>query len=363
MTVLGADLQAAPVSRWFRGSPHFHTTQSDGRKPLEAMVTWYQAHGYDFGVETDHWKVPEPAMLAAARARVGPDFLIIPGEEITVPGAPHIGALNITTSIDHIVGPTMADTLFSNVALIRAQERNGGPKALAVIHHPNRGWAIGPADVIAATNADLIEVFNNCTYNLNEGDATHPSTERLWDIANAARIKKLHLRPLFAQASDDAIDCLGGPGQPFMDTQAGNGWIMVRAASLSGDRIIEAMSRGDFYASTGVNLKQASFDTITRELVVEVDPAAGRQYVIEFIGTLRQTDVESGAKDAPATDSYSAAIGKSLKTVPGTRALYRLNGSELSVRAVIRSDRRVWETGGRTHDETAWTQPVGWPAK
>lgn len=66
-----------PKSNVYKGSIHFHTTESDGNKtPTEAM-TFYKEKGYDFASITDH-------NLATADPEVA-DILFILGEEYSNP--------------------------------------------------------------------------------------------------------------------------------------------------------------------------------------------------------------------------------------------------------------------------------------
>ena len=59
---------------------------------------------------------------------------------------------------------------------------------------------------------------------------------------------------------------------------------MVRAKSLTPTALIDAFRRGDFYASTGVTLKEVTMTDGT--LSVEIEPEDGISYTTQFIGTL-----------------------------------------------------------------------------
>ena len=39
---------------WYKGNIHTHTTESDGDEEPIKVTKWYQDHGYDFLVLTDH---------------------------------------------------------------------------------------------------------------------------------------------------------------------------------------------------------------------------------------------------------------------------------------------------------------------
>jgi hypothetical protein len=99
---------------------------------------------------------------------------------------------------------------------------------------------------------------------------------------------------------------------------------MVRAAKLEARALLEAMERGDFYASTGVTL--TDYETTADAVRVTVKKDGWSRYRIEFIG-------KGGAVLDTATDSP---------------AEYRIRGTEGYVRA------KITDSNGHF----AWTQPV-----
>jgi len=141
---------------------------------------------------------------------------------------------------------------------------------------------------------------------------------------------------------------------------------MVLAAELSSRSLIESLEQGRFYASSGVSLK--SVRSSRDGLEVEVAPAPGAQYTIEFIGTRRgfPTDSEpvigGGDKEIWTTRRYSDQIGQVLHTVKGVRGEYRFGADDLYVRAVITSDRPHPNPSVIGEFERAWAQPAVGPA-
>ena len=118
---------------------------------------------------------------------------------------------------------------------------------------------------------------------------------------------------------------------------------MVRSEELESNAIIDAMKRGDFYASSGVTLKAIDFKDGT--LSIEIDEEEGVEYFTEFIGTR----VEDGLAPVP---------GQHLMITNENPAVYEMTGNELYVRARITSSRfhpRPYAEGDK---ETAWVQPV-----
>jgi hypothetical protein len=227
---------------------------------------------------------------------------------------------------------------------------------LAILCHPNWGGVVPVEDWAALPDVRFFEVMNSLPSDLeNRGDANRLSTDRLWDVALAARLSRLGLGTLYGVAADDVHD---------VRPRGGQGWVMVRAKELSADAIVKAMKAGDFYASTGVTLKDVRADG--RKLAVEVQPEPNVAYLIQFIGTLASYDrSKEEAKDEkgsllPPTQRYSDEIGKVLQEVKGTSATFTPAGKELYVRAKVVSSKAVAKLKPDAADEfeTAWTQPL-----
>jgi len=122
-------------------------------------------------------------------------------------------------------------------------------------------------------------------------------------------------------------------------SNAGRGWIMVQADSLTPASLIDAMEAGQFYASTGVILKGLEFDK--NKLSIEVDQETGITYSISFIGCRK-------GQSAP----------EELKSVEGTKAAFELTDDLLFVRCKITSSKLHSNPIESILYEMAWTQPV-----
>jgi hypothetical protein len=145
-----------------------------------------------------------------------------------------------------------------------------------------------------------------------------PSTEALWDsLLTRGKL-------LFGIADDDSHHYKPEDAENPESVRPGRAWIWVRADTLSPSAILQAIHRGDFYASTGVTLTDYAADQ--REVRVDVAKAGDRRFLIEFIGR----------------------GGHVLQTSPGPRATYRMVGNEQYVRV------RITDSSGRR----AWTQPI-----
>ncbi len=399
-------------SNWYRGNLHTHSLWSDGDDFPEMIVDWYHRNGYDFLAISDHnilmagekW-MNEEAILGRAggdrsvltkyHARFDDDnwierrehqgkpqyrlktleefrplfeetgkFLLIQGEEVTdnFERKPvHINATNLQEYIPPQRGTSVRDTMRNNFKAIKEQEKRLGIPILGHLNHPNFHWAITAEDLAHVLEENFFEVYNGHPGINHMGDEYRPGDERLWDIANTIRIAELNAPPLYGLGTDDAHH-YHGRGEAI----TGRGWVMVRAEELSPEALIAAMRKGDFYASSGVTLRDVLYDRENRVLTVEVQPDPGATYTIQFIGTRKGYDKTS----RPATDAdgnelettriYSEDIGEVLAAAEGTKASYRLHGDELYVRALITSSLAPVNPGFEGQKQQAWTQPVGW---
>ena len=309
-----------PAPRWFKGNTHAHTTMSDGDSPPEVVTRWYQDHGYNFLVLSDHNYLTAEGSFPYSRKD---DFILIQGEEVTAFYRPsetedkrpiHVNALNLKAVIEPWSGRDAVETLQRNVDRVR----DAG--AVPHVNHPNFRWALTAADLLLVSRYRLLEIWNGHPQVHNEGGGERPSVEAVWDeLLGAGQV-------VYGIAVDDAHHFQDefAPGR----SNPGRGWIAVRAPRLEPAALMDALEKGEFYASTGVTLRdvQSDRETLTVKVAVESD----FQYTTRFLG--------------PG--------GAVLATCAAVDCVYRFSGREGYVRAT------VTDSGGRR----AWVQPV-FPAR
>jgi len=304
---------AAGSLRWFKGNTHTHTLNSDGDSTPDEVVRWYRDNRYHFLVLTDHNYLTE---ITALNALHGADdkFLVIRGEEVSssFEGKPlHINGLDPSRLVQAQTGGTsVADVLQKNVDAIRLAD--GVPH----INHPNFGWAVAADDLAALRNNKLFEVYNGHPMVNNLGGNGRPGLEQMWDTLLSRGIL------LYGLATDDAHEFKKLDN--LQSSRPGMGWVVVRAARLEARAILGALERGDFYASTGVEL--SDYQVAEGRITIKVKPVAWAGYRIAFIGK----------------------GGTVLEEIEGPDATYQIKGSEGYVRA------KITESDGNM----AWTQPV-----
>jgi hypothetical protein len=309
---IGALREQAPPIGWYKGNTHTHTLNSDGDSTPNEVVTWYRSNGYHFLVLTDHNFLTSVEGLNALHA-ADEKFLVIRGEEVTstLGDKPlHVNGLDTRRLVGRQYGTTVVEVLQRAVDAIRAAD--GVPH----INHPNFRWAVTADELRQVENNKLFEIYNGHPQVNHVGGGGVPGLEEAWDaILTSGTL-------LYGIAVDDA-HTFKQPGNPNV-AGPGRGWVVVRAPRLESRALLEAMERGDFYASTGVVL--ADYQVMEKSMTVRVAPRTFSKYRIQFIG--------SG--------------GRVLEEVPAAEATYSFKGDEGYVRA------KVIESNG----QLAWCQPV-----
>ena len=300
------------VPGWYKGNIHTHTTESDGDASPEKVVRWYRRHGYDFLVLSDHNHLT--LLDYGTRKRRSKRPLMIPGEEISVSIREgtidvHVNGIGISRVVEPIDAGDLVPTLQANVdAILQA----GG---IASINHPNMDWAIDHEAIKQVVGASLMEVYNGMGSANVYGAPGKFSCDEIWDgVLSAGRV-------IFGVATDDSHHY---SNFSHLHNNPGRGWVVVRAAELSQEAIVEAFASGNFYASTGVTLSE--LEVSPESVLVRIEQERNWIYVTTFVGR----------------------GGVTLDEHVGLEASYRPRGDEGYVRSVVRS----------SYGTKAWTQPV-----
>lgn len=376
--------------RWWKGNLHTHTLWSDGDGFPDMVAAWYRDHGYHFLALSEHnvfaqserW-MPSRAInrragvdaVAAYRARFGPRwvesrgqatdgseeirlktldevralvdepqrFLLIPSVELTGTAGDgrslHMNATNLAASLSFRRGATIAESMVRNLEQVEEYAARAGREVLLHVNHPNYKWGITAEDLASVVPERFFEVWNGVDNDNDPGDAQRPSTDALWDIANALRLTRYEAPPLYGLATDDTHDHHGNKTRAL----PGRAWVMVRAPHLSADSIVRALRAGDFYSSTGVTLTDIAYTAPDRRLSLRIEPVAGEEFTTRFVGVRRQ-----------------GTAGELLAEVKGLTPSYALKPGERYVRAVVTSTGKPAVPSDEFPTKRAWTQPVGW---
>ncbi len=379
----GCNKDKAPSKKqWFKGNLHTHSYWSDGDEFPEVIMDWYKNNDYQFVALTDHNTLAEgDKWISLSNDSIyqeafknylktyGNDwvnykidslnniqvklktyseyktkfeehnaFLIIQSEEITdgFNGKPiHINATNVKRKINPQGGNSVLEVMQNNLDAVAKHKAEFGKPIIAHINHPNFGYAIGLDDMKALKNEQFFEVYNGHPAVNNSGNEAHLSTELMWDYINISYLE--NNKPIMYGLATDDSHHYHVKGSKW--SNAGRGWIVVQADTLSTKSLINAMEAGQFYASTGVALQQLTFENNT--LSVEVKADENTMYKIAFIGCKK-------GQGEPET----------FNTVEGRKASFKLTKEMLYVRCKITSSKLHKNPIEDLLFENAWTQPV-----
>lgn len=295
--------ESVPTRGWLKGQLHLHSDASgDSQTPADEVARWYADRGYDFIVFTDHNRITMGPMVG--------EMLVLPGVEITqnlarcspapAPGYQcllHVNALAVEPdrgpAATRLAPPTSGDRVAHYTHAIDVTHALGG---VAQLNHPNFHYGADAEQIRELTRRGLVlfEVANEAWDSNNEGDATHPSTTEIWDtvLTDGGR--------LYGTATDDAhhygdAERLRARGEPVFTGD--RGFVMVRA-ERNADAIREALSAGDFYASTGVLLRDVTFDGGVLNVVVDQDEPCEIAFVVDGGVEAERVDATAATFDA-----------------------------------------------------------------
>ena len=301
--------QAPPALRWYRGNLHTHTINSDGDSPPYDVLAWYKRNGYQFLALTDHNTFTDPSLFDTNPVD---NFLLIGAEEVTNEKTVHVNAIGIQKVVPPQTGSTVPEILQASIDAIGAQG------AIPLINHPNFRWAFTAKEMLPLKNAVLLEIASGHPTVNHAGDGVVPSTEQMWDELLSAGMR------VFGVGEDDAHNFR----QEFSIDRAnpGRAWIVVRAPALTRENILAALNAGEFYASTGISLRDVRSTRTSMTVEIQTTPEDPKRYQVIFVGK----------------------EGRTLAVVRSSPATYRFTGSEGYVRA------RIEDSSGLR----AWTQPT-----
>jgi hypothetical protein len=222
---------------WMKGNLHSHTTNSDGKVEPQVRVDGYVGQGYDYLCLSDHNRITRIDSVTA------PDeFVLIQGAELH-PDNPfggqrhHFVCLNLEEDIDARNMPPQ-----HVIDQVRAQ---GGQVWLA---HPHWSSVNIMRDVLPLKGLSGIEVFNTVCQCMGRGEsAVH------WDdwMEQEQRI--------YPMLSNDDLHSDPAKSDPNMGRfDYYRGWTNVRVKARTPEAILEALSSGASYGSTGPDILDIS---------------------------------------------------------------------------------------------------------
>lgn len=221
--------------RFFRGNLHTHSNLSDGCLDPAEVCRRYKAEGYDFIALTDHFVGRYGYPITDTLPYRDETFTTLLGAEL------HSGAMR-NGELWHILAVGLPADFAPGHAPgfqpvegqetgpeIAARAREAG--AFVAVAHPQwSGMTLDDARSIEAAHA--IEIYNHgCATGCDRADGSHTADLLLSEGRNLSLI-----------ATDDAH---------FTEPDHFGGWVMVKAGANEPTQLLDALKRGDFYASQG----------------------------------------------------------------------------------------------------------------
>lgn len=321
---------------WYKGNTHAHTAISGhaDSTPDEA-AKWYYQNGYDFLILSEHNYFIDPKTISSLE-NTHELFLLIPGMEITGARDVHTTAMNIERVIPYQFDSSLRSEVIQNH--VDEIKLGGG---LAILNHPNLHYSIKSGDIKPVLGLHFFELYNGHPNVNNFGDFLNGSTEEMWDDLLSSGMA------IYALASDDAHQYKAI--NPIF-SNPGRGWIMVEAANLTTQSIIESIKAGRFYSSNGVILKQCSavngtyhvqIDENRTDIELLSDTILGRAVVSDDIGYEIEFIGENGLVLLRASSSNASFAMSSLQEYVRAKVTFRRTNSN-----------------GKNEEFYAWCQPV-----
>ena len=222
-------------NNWYKGNLHMHTTRSDGRvTPEEAKEIYYQA-GYDFIALTDHRRPGTEEQYNG--------MLLLPGVEWDTGNAQQIPVYHIIG-----VGMTRSMSLSYEEGLPKPQKMIDeiiAADGIAILAHPH--WSLmNPDEMRQLHGLSGAEIYNSVSgvpFNPRRADSS-----LYFDLWAGAGMM------IPAMAADDAHYYAGDQTRSY---------IMVNAPQCSRNSLVDAIRKGDFYASQGPEIYSITRDEDT----------------------------------------------------------------------------------------------------
>ena len=246
----------------YKANMHTHTKISDGAFSPEEIKAMYKEKGYSIVAFTDH------EVMVSQNHLTDDEFLAINGVETITSDKWHGGyCYNKTYHINFYA----KDPSITHCPVLSAkniwQEHTKAYATQEMIEHPykNHYSVAGVNDAIKkATDAGFLVCLNHPVWSCQDY-TDYMGLKGLWgvEVYNTGCYRSgMHdtVQPMVDLLRTDehvmpvAADDIHGAGSAF------GGWLMVKADKLEYTTVIKALERGDFYASTGPEIKELSIE-------------------------------------------------------------------------------------------------------
>lgn len=277
------------AGQFYKANLHMHTTISDGKETPEEVKAAYKAAGYSIVAFTDHEVMLDHSDLADE------DFLPITSFEKSINAiSPAPGFQNVRTAHLNFFAKNRHALACSvmNPATAWGNAKNHISDELKKCAYEANYSVEGLNDVIARANREgFLVALNHPVWSLQNRE-DYIGLKGLWGIEVYNTGCALVGYPDTVQPLDDllganenvfplATDDAHSPMDHF------GGYVMIKAEKLAYADVMNALERGDFYASTGAEIRSLYLDG--KKLVVDCSPAKSVTVATERRANLHKT--------------------------------------------------------------------------
>ena len=251
-----------PQTNYYRANLHCHSTISDGAYSPEELKEIYKSRGYQILAITDH------NITIAHPELEDENFLLLTANEINIDEKTPIGPYGKTYHLnlyakrqDNLWQPWLPPKLYNTDA--QKYVDMASPAGMVPCYDVNSVNAV----IAAANENGFLVCYNHPTWSM-QSYPDYAGLKGLWGMVlyntctclggcdeNNNRIYQDLLmagNPLFAVAADDL--------HHRDEHKIAGGWVMIGADKLEYASIIEAMEKGNLYASTGATIHALTID-------------------------------------------------------------------------------------------------------
>lgn len=245
---------------------HCHTTDSDGKLSPQEKKDMYKAHGYSVLAITDH------ELMIDHRELNDKDFLILQGYEFAInKGSPYIYSTDCHLNIYPTDENEFRMICYNPLSIYYPDSRRFIPQLKYIgtpDFHKEYSEACFQHVIKTAKENNMLVMFNHPTGSLQTHEDMY-MFDGIWGLEVYNNGFKFETRVeydtsfydfmlrrgnrVFCTATDDSHNDLP-PEHP--QSENCGGWVMVKADELSHKAIMNSLKNGNFYASTGPEIKE-----------------------------------------------------------------------------------------------------------
>jgi len=256
---------------FYKANLHCHSTKSDGKKTVEELKAEFKKNGYSVVAFTDHEHIIDNSYLD------DDEFLTITSCEVAIKQFKdqstlknfnmHVAHLNFyaldqhndvtpcyNSVYDHFINDSIKDIIKHEGEYDReySAEKINEMISIAkskgfIVSYNHPGWSLENAtDYMDYDGMFAVEIYNHSCYNNGLADDEHVFD----DFLRAGK-------KIYCTACDD---CHNNHDFGSVYNDSFGGWICINADKLDYDTIMNALQSGDFYASTGPEIKSLTVD-------------------------------------------------------------------------------------------------------